>query len=178
MVWKREAPQGQESEKIKWEIVQYTRGRGLDIGCGPSKPFAHFRGVDNNKDEALFNIRATAADWIVPSADKLDEFTSSSQDFIFSSHMLEHLPYEDVPSCLKEWFRLLRKGGHLVLYLPSDEAYPKVGEDGANPDHRWNVNYDSVVRAMDTLTADWDLVDFQHRTKEDEYSLFFVFLKT
>ena len=34
MSWNINDPQGNESGKIKWEIVPYTRGRGLDLGCG------------------------------------------------------------------------------------------------------------------------------------------------
>ena len=47
MAWRLEDPQGNEAAKIKYEIVPYTRGQGLDIGCGPFKAFPHFIGVDN-----------------------------------------------------------------------------------------------------------------------------------
>ena len=47
MVWKADDPQGNESGKIRWELVKWTRGRGLDVGCGPNKAFPHMIGVDN-----------------------------------------------------------------------------------------------------------------------------------
>ena len=47
MTWDIKTSEGNEAEKIKWELVPYTRGLGLDIGCGPCKAFPHFIGVDN-----------------------------------------------------------------------------------------------------------------------------------
>ena len=124
MVWKIDAPAGNEAAKIKWEIVPYTRGKGLDLGCGPYKAFPHFRGIDSNVDAQLFGIQATSADFIIPTCEVLDDFASQSQDFIFSSHLLEHIA--KWKASLKEWWRVLKPGGHLVLYLPDKGEYPKV----------------------------------------------------
>jgi hypothetical protein len=66
----------------------------------------------------------------------------------------------------------------LILYVPDEDEYPKVGEKGANPDHKWNVNYDKVVKYMEGVPRNWDLIDFQKRNQGDEYSLFFVFKLT
>ncbi len=77
---------------------------------------------------------------------------------------------------LREMWRVLKQGGYLLLYLPDEDEYPKVGENGANPDHKWNVNYEKVVDAM-KLIGSWDLVDFQKRNQGNEYSLYFVFKK-
>ena len=90
MVWKIDGPLGNESGKIKWEIVKWTRGRGLDLGCGMQKTFPHFIGVDSGKDRALFNHPVNADIW-VESAAELPMFASGSMDFVFSSHLLEHI---------------------------------------------------------------------------------------
>ena len=50
MVWRIDDPQGNEAQKIMWELVKYTRGRVLDIGCGNFKAFPHFIGLDNGTD--------------------------------------------------------------------------------------------------------------------------------
>lgn len=175
MTWNITDPQGSEAQKVKYDIVEYTRGRGLDLGCGPSKAFPHFIGVDNLKDVQLFGVQMRP-DLVVDTCENLYEFADNSKDFIFSSHMLEHFEYEAVAPALKDWMRVLRDGGHLVLYLPDEDEYPKCGEPGANPDHKWNVNYDRVIDAM-KLCGSWDLVKFEKRNKEFEYSLLFVFKK-
>ena len=49
MVWRATDPEGNEAEKIRWAVVPYTRGKVLDIGCGPYKAFNHFIGIDSGK---------------------------------------------------------------------------------------------------------------------------------
>jgi predicted SAM-dependent methyltransferase len=159
-----------EAAKIRWELVPYMRGRVLDLGCGPYKAFPHFTGVDNGHHWGM-----RGADVRVDTAENLDLFASRSMDGVFSSHLLEHIAEDKVPAALTEWCRVIKDGGHLMLYLPDEDDYPKVGEPGANPDHKWNVNYDRVVEAMDKVPRSWDLVQFEKRNEADEYSLFFVF---
>lgn len=199
MVWRADGPQGNESGKIKWEIVKWTRGRGLDVGCGIQKTFPHFIGVDSRKDSALFG-HAINPDVAVESAGSLPMFASGSMDFVFSSHLLEHFPLKPFDpteyandtarhvarqmidrhtalEALREWMRVIKREGYLVLYVPDEDEYPKVGEPGANPDHCFNVNYGTVIRLMRETGSGWDLVDFQKRNQDLEYSLFFVFQK-
>jgi ADP-heptose:LPS heptosyltransferase/predicted SAM-dependent methyltransferase len=200
VVWKIDGPLGNESGKIKWEITKWTRGRGLDLGCGMQKTYPHFIGVDSGKDGVLFNHPINADVRVVSAAD-LSVFASSSMDFIFSSHLLEHIPLErqdprafpdpiqralaekmiiekfTALEALKDWMRVIKRDGYLVLYVPDEDEYPKVGTAGANPDHCWNVSYDKVVELMKKTGYGWDLVDFQKRTEGIEYSLFFVFQK-
>ena len=175
MSWKASDPMGNEARKVAWEVVKWTRGRGLDIGCGPGKTFPHWIGVDNCADEKLFGIKCNP-DIKVEDCGKLDVLSSQSMDFCFSSHLLEHVEPERVTAVLKEWMRLIKTKGYLILYLPDEDEYPKIGEEGANKDHKWNVNYDQVVRYMKDAGS-WDLVDFQKRNEDREYSLLFVFQK-
>ena len=179
MVWRAQDPQGNEAAKCRFDIVPYTRGQGLDLGCGPFKAFPHFIGVDNGHHAKMFGWPGRP-DVHVDTAEDLKPFASGSMDFCFSSHLLEHI--QDYKGALIEWSRVVRDGGYLILYLPSDELYPKVGEPGANPDHRWNVNYDKVVEAMMGVDRSWDLVEYQKRDTDNgpgqpgnEYSLLFVF---
>lgn len=172
MSWDPRANQGFESRKIRWEIVPWTRGTGLDLGCGMEKCFPHFIGLDNGHHE-MFRHRIQP-DLRRPAED-LSLFGTGALDFCFSSHLLEHYPYERVPEVLKEWMRVLKVSGHLVLYLPDEDQYPAVGEANANVDHKWNVNQTRVLEAM---PDGFDLVDYQVRDQDDEYSLYFVFEKT
>lgn len=174
MAWRIDDPCGDETGKIRWELVQYTRGRGLDLGCGPSKAFPHFIGVDNYTDTQLFGIEMKPD--VVCNVTKLDVFGSASMDFAYSSHCLEHIPPEKVTSTLKEWLRVIKPGGFLLLYLPDEDEYPKCGEEGANPDHKWNVNYERTIGYMKEAGS-WELIRFEKRNQDREYSLFFVFKK-
>tara|TARA_R110000868_G_scaffold59652_2_gene183077 strand:- start:682 stop:1200 length:519 start_codon:yes stop_codon:yes gene_type:complete len=171
MTWSVENSQNDEASKIRWHCVPYFHGRVLDIGCGPYKCFPHWIGVDNGHHWGLqgADVKSEATD--------LSLFSTQSCDAVFSSHLLEHIPYENVPSTLNEWMRVIKKNGHLMLYIPADDAYPKCGEYGANPDHKWDCNYDNVTEALDKVDYSWDMLEYEHRVEGDEYSHWIVLKK-
>lgn len=179
MTWRADGPQGNEAAKVRWAIVPYTRGKGLDVGCGPSKAFAHFTGVDNLADVKLFGI-TMQPDVVVDDACVLP-FAAGSQDFVFSSHLLEHIP--DPVAALREWWRVLREGGHLILYLPHRYLYPNVGQPGANPDHKHDFVPRDIYQTMqawiatDYCRVGFELVVNEERSAGDEYSFLQVYRK-
>lgn len=178
MVWKIDDLQGNEAQKIKYEIVPYTRGRGLDLGCGMYKTYKHFIGVDNKaqwdklnpSDEYMLRLNVD----IEANCEKLDMFASQSMDFVFSSHLLEHM--EDPLSALKEWWRVIKHNGYLILYLPHRDFYPNIGEDGANPDHKHDFKPSDIIQMMGDIGG-WDLVKSENRNKQNEYSFLQIFQK-
>lgn len=172
MTWRLHDPQCYEADKCRYDIIPYTRGRGLDIGCGPRKTFQHFIGVDSGRDSRLFQI-PTCAD-VIAEADKLEFFADKSLDFVFSSHTLEHIP--DHVAALKEWWRVLKVGGYLVLYLPHADFYPRKGTFGANPDHVHDFLPQDITDAMVDL-AGWDLVVNEERDDGNEYSFLSIYQK-
>lgn len=125
-MWRWDMEHGREAPKIRWEIVQYTRGRVLDLGAGDAKCFPHFTSVDNGHHQQ-FGYAIKPDVW-VPSCEDLSLFADASVDSVFSSHLLEHI--DDYQSALKEWWRVIKPGGYLVLYLPHADFYPNVHGDG------------------------------------------------
>jgi ADP-heptose:LPS heptosyltransferase/predicted SAM-dependent methyltransferase len=172
-MWRKDDPQGNEAGKMLWELVPYTRGFGLDIGCGQHKAFPHFVGVDNRKDTALFGTPMNP-EVTVQDAAKMPMFADGACDFIFSSHLLEHIV--DYKACLKEWWRLIKVGGHMCLYLPHKDLYPNVGKEFCNPDHKHDFIEQDILDAMDEY-PDWDCVRSEKRDQDMEYSFFQVFKK-
>lgn len=88
----------------------------------------------------------TTASPIVPQAVGIDAdtpgydglrlpFADGSQDAVFSSHCLEHMP--DPRAALAEWYRVVRVGGHLVIMVPHQHLY----ERKARPPSRWNQDH-------------------------------------
>lgn len=175
MTWHRDAPQGGEVLKTKWRAVPYTRGKGLDLGCGRERIWnnKHVIGVDSGKDVELFGHQVNAQ--VMCDVTDLSAFGSRQFDFVFSSHVLEHIEWEKVPATLREWCRVVKKGGYVVLYLPLSGLYPDIGEEGANQDHKWNVTYTALVGAMATVPRPWDLCHYEVCDKADEYSMFAAF---
>lgn len=81
----------------------------LHLGCG------------NNRKEGYINV-----DKYVSNADaNMDifnlQFPDDTVDEIFTEHMLEHLGKYEVPLALKEWARVLKPDGKLVMNLPNLE---------------------------------------------------------
>lgn len=77
----------------------------------------------------------------------LPMFKSNSADLIYSCHMLEYFDRVEVMAVLKEWFRVLKKGGTLRLAVPDFEALIKVYKKTKDLDKvlgpiygRWPVN--------------------------------------
>jgi len=173
MVWTIDGPQGNESAKIKYDLVPYTRGKVLDLGCGPFKAFPHFIGVDNGHHDQQFGWQ-NKADIILDTCEKLDIFASHSMDAVFSSHLLEHI--EDTKGSLKEWYRVLKQGGYLCLYLPHKNLYPNVGEEGANPDHKHDFLPEDIIEIMKDVGG-WDLIRNEDRNEDYEYSFLQVYKK-
>jgi len=169
MVWRIDAPQCAESRKIVWEVAPYLRGRGLDIGAGDFKVLPHVISVDN-MNHAQFGF--THKPDIVAEADDLSVFSDASMDFVYSSHTLEHIV--DTRAALKEWWRVVKQGGYLVLYLPHEDYYPRMGQPGANPDHKHDLNPEDVISKV---PSGWDLVENQLRIEDNEYSFLLVFKK-
>lgn len=190
MTWRAEDPQGNEAGKIRWEIVPYTRGKVLDLGCGPSKAFPHFIGIDSGKDTALFGTEMRPDVRVDDCADLSKTIQSRSCDAVFSSHLLDRLV--DTVAALTSWWSCIRVGGYLVLYLPHKSFYPNIGQPGANPDHKHDFEPVDIINAMravigrpgfaddengSTPLEGWDLVERQSRNEDDEYSFYLVFQK-
>lgn len=110
----------------------------LEIGCGVS-PYVRavqtrgyaYTGIDPDQWAAtrtsLEGLPGSSVNVIAGpfrGADWGDRFFS----LVLVAHSLEHLP--DAPGALRDVFRMLVPGGHLVLLIPDDE-------DKVNPDHTW-----------------------------------------
>ncbi|HYE38987.1 MAG TPA: methyltransferase domain-containing protein [Ramlibacter sp.] len=173
-MWRPDDPQGNEAAKVRFDIVPYTRGAVLDLGCGPHKAFPHFIGVDNCKDVELFGIKMRP-DLVIPDcADLAPHVIKGSLDAIFSSHLLEHI--EDAAGALASWWSVIGVGGHLVLYLPHRDLYPRIGTPGANPDHKHDFHPDDIVALMRRVGG-WDLLVNETRDAGTEYSFLQVYRK-
>ena len=51
---------------------------------------------------------------------------ASSQDYVFSSHVIEHLV--NPIAAIKEWYRLVKDKGYIVLVIPNRNAAPSDRE--------------------------------------------------
>ena len=179
-MWRIGDPQGAEVNKVKYDIIPYIRGRLLDIGAGPFKIFPYAISVDNGHHAAAFGWEYSPG--IIADASNMTMLATESFDSVFSSHTLEHL--KDTKANLDEWFRLVKVGGYLVLYLPHKDLYPNIGQPGSNPDHKHDFLPEDIIKVMESVGS-WDLVVNQVRDRDlgpgsemNEYSFLQVYKKT
>lgn len=86
-------------------------GVRLHLGCGNRKRMGW---VNIDVDEKVKPD-------IVANAKDLNMFEDSSVDEIECCHLFEHFTYRGAVTALKEWYRILKKGGKLSLELPNFE---------------------------------------------------------
>ena len=98
---------------------KYCKGQGVDIGASNwTLPGA--RRVENNSEENAYTLKQD----------------SDSLDYVFSSHLLEHL--ENFEVAINEWSRALKNDGVLFMYLPHP-ALPMWKKEYLKY-HVWNPN--------------------------------------
>lgn len=130
------------NSRIRNNDYSYLRGNVLDIGCG----------ADPIKLSSVDTVRA----WDIADGDAqyLYSIPDESYDAIFSSHCLEHLV--DVPTALKNWSRVLKKGGRVLVYVPSWTFYER---------RQWPSRYNGDHKAS------FDLVDPPARPSHPFYTM-------
>jgi SAM-dependent methyltransferase len=90
---------------------KYCQGKGIDIGCGKDILTApNVQGWDKSDGDA--QTMAGVGD--------------NEYDYVYSSHCLEHV--EDAKIALRNWWRILKPGGYLILLLPHRDLYEKKKE--------------------------------------------------
>ncbi len=83
----------------------------------------HIGGEEAKKGWQILNAQdATYVDFVGDCGD-LRQFAENSIDEIYASHILEHLGYqEELPKALKEWYRVIKPGGKVMISVPDLDA--------------------------------------------------------
>jgi len=119
--------------------------KGLEIG----------RGSWNDYELDALNVSPSEleATQHMPTPIDIDAFgddipvADESQDFVFSSHVVEHLP--NLIKALKEWDRVVKVGGYIVMIVPLPDARVKdrgkelTTWEHIKTDYDWNLDIDS-----------------------------------
>lgn len=80
-------------------------GRGIDIGCGRDPVMPDARRFDKEHGDA----------------NAVSRYVQEQFDYVYSSHCLEHM--NDPCSTILDWWKLVKPGGHLFLFVPDEDLY-------------------------------------------------------
>lgn len=132
-----------ETSKCRSRLAKYCEGDGLDLGYAGDSivetaitvdlPTGTYGRPFGNHPQNLHG-GATVLYW----------FNDNVLDYVYASHLIEDFPPEGIKDILKEWFRVLRPGGRLIIYGPVEQEYRKYCvTHGTNPNacHK-NDNFD------------------------------------
>ena len=91
----------------------------LHVGCGPKRKDQTTRGFNAPEwNELRLDIDENVSPDIVGTMLDMSAVTDASVDAVFSSHNIEHLYAHEVPLALKEFLRVLKLDGFLVVTCP------------------------------------------------------------
>lgn len=110
-----------ETATARARLERYCVGNGVDVGAGgdPIVPWAVC--IDRQEDDGRRAHVGQHPTHLKGDATNLYWFKDESLDFLFSSHCLED--FLDTAEILKEWLRVIRPLGYLVLFLPDQPKY-------------------------------------------------------
>jgi ubiquinone/menaquinone biosynthesis C-methylase UbiE len=158
---------------------------GLEIGGSIHNPFGlNTKNVDYTdssdtvfKEEEMDQHGSFLPVDIVASGDNIP-VSDESYDFVVSSHVLEHFP--DPIKALKEWHRIIKKGGYIFMIIPHKERTFDRNQERTNPEELLerhdtgkypepssksrHYSYwitEDMIELIKSIKLDWQVVDFQ-----------------
>lgn len=142
---------------------RYAEGIKLNLGCGDRRIDGYFNiDIGNSKADLVWDVRKIPLD-----DNKVDE--------IVAIHLIEHFPIQEVPNIVREWKRVLKPNGKLVLEFPDVQALFKAFEtsDEAGRKHIIDCVYGAHMPEFPHLFGWYDVsiwkllhdMDFENITK-------------
>lgn len=139
-----------ETSKFRYLFLDYCKGNGIDIGFGGDPILPTAITIDLPKPyaetgESPQNLRGDGRN--------LYWFNDNTFDYVYSSHLLED--FVDTEEVVKEWIRLLKSKGYLLLLLPDEQrcrAYFKNSSRPYNEHHKHeDFSLDKIKAILNSL---------------------------
>lgn len=107
-----------ETSKCRARLAPFCQGAGLDIGPGgdPIVPAA----IRVDLPTPYSSVGSLPVQ-LPGDATNLLWFKDGTLDYVYSSHVLED--FVDTTALLREWLRVLKPGGFLVIYCPDERRF-------------------------------------------------------
>ena len=137
----------------------------LHVGCGPQNKSSCLGFNNDNWKEIRLDIDKNVNPDIVGTLTDMKSVETGSVDAVYSSHNIEHIFPHEVPIALREFYRVLKEDGIVVITCPDLQS---AGE-ALTQDKLFEMLYDSP---MGPVTA-FDIL-FGHRETTADGNVFMV----
>jgi predicted SAM-dependent methyltransferase len=119
------------------DFERYFKGQGIDIGCGAEAVLPSALKHDKIYGDCASNLKA---------------WSDETFDYVYSSHCFEHISGALIFQTLQEWWRVLKKGGHLIIVVPDFTLYEKKQWPSQfNSDHKMFYRIESMMALFSFL---------------------------
>jgi SAM-dependent methyltransferase len=113
-------PRRSETSRYRALLKKFCAGYGIDIGFG-GDPIT-LRAIRLDLPSPYTSVGRSSVQ-LGGDCRNLSWFRDNTLDYVYSSHILEDFPETQTMSILREWTRVLRPGGRLILLLPDQQRY-------------------------------------------------------
>ena len=160
-MWTKDIPDGYESRKCRYRIATLCRGFGLDLSVRDEKIVPDAIGickVRNPKADLALDISAN---------DGLGVFSDNQFDYVFDAHQLGD--FSCTEAILKEWWRVVKPGGFLILYEQDKDYYPLVDTPGSDAMRKKDLYWDDAWGILEPI-GNAELFSHSRHNNGNEYS--------
>jgi predicted SAM-dependent methyltransferase len=149
-----------ETSKCRERLARFCDGYGLDRGFGGDPITPHAIRVDMPTPYAF---TGHAPVQLGGDATRLKWFQDGTLDFVYSSHLLED--FEDTAAVLEEWLRVIRPGGHLILFCPDEQVYRKHCAATGQPYNTHHLHSDFSLAKVKSILQGMGQCEFPHENQ-------------
>jgi predicted SAM-dependent methyltransferase len=164
-----------ETSKHRARLAPFCEGYGLDIGFGgdPIIPTAIRMDLENP-----YGYTGDQGVQLGGDCRNLIWLRDEVLDYAYSSHVLEDFDITQTEHILREWTRILKVGGRLILLQPDQPRYlAYCRQHNQPPNAHHSIEHFSLKYVTETATRLGNLEVIASEDHLDEYSFFVVFKK-
>jgi len=142
-------------------VAALCRGVGLDLNPAKEKIVKSAIGIGLEKSSHIDIQLDLSAN------DSLRIFSNDYFDYIFAARQLGR--FTATEAALKEWWRIVKYGGYLILYEPDADYYPRFGTPGCDDSHKKDLYWQDAWKILRGF-GNAKLVSASRHNDSNEYS--------